>query len=139
MIAGPFKFRIVNVGHNHEVSRHRTERHAEVALKIRRRKNPDQTYLVEPIGPEHRTDCYDYMILRRMVPPIPRPTPVGRGDTLQALILCANQMAVGDAVVLSNSEAQTFRVILAAQGFLCVTDGYRCPQRTKLLAFKLAK
>lgn len=78
---------------------------------------------------------YSNAIISGMTPPIGRPL---KRTSLDQLIEIANQMKVGDAVPLTLSEAQTFRVILAAQGFKCFTDGYRCQQRGKILAFKLA-
>lgn len=58
---------------------------------------------------------------------------------LDALIECANTMQVGDSIMLSNSEAQIMRYILAAQGFIALTDGWRSPDRTKTLVFKLSR
>lgn len=57
--------------------------------------------------------------------------------SLDKLVLLAQQMEVGEAVELDYSEAQTFRIVLAGQGFDCITDGYNTQSPGKLLAFKL--
>jgi hypothetical protein len=59
-------------------------------------------------------------------------------STLIGLVKLAKQMEVGDAVLLRSSEAQTFRIILAALDFRCVTDGWNSSDPTRVLAFKLA-
>jgi hypothetical protein len=46
-------------------------------------------------------------------------------------------MEPGDAVLLTMSEAQIMRYILVAQGFDCATDGYRSPDKPRILVFKL--
>jgi hypothetical protein len=46
-------------------------------------------------------------------------------------------MEEGDAVELTQAEAQTFRVILEALGNSCVSDGWRCKTVGKTLVFKL--
>jgi len=68
------------------------------------------------------------------------PIPKGRGSreqTLKNLITLANTMNVGDAVELSLSETNTFRTVLRTLGYECITDGWRCPNPTKILAFKV--
>lgn len=77
-----------------------------------------------------------YEVIHSLQPPLGRPQ---RRKSLDALVEVANAMSVGDAVVLTLSEANVLRTILAAQGFSCVTDGYRCNAKGKLLVFKLAK
>ncbi len=75
-----------------------------------------------------------YDVLRGLRPPIGRPL---KRQSLIQLIELAKSMELGDAAVLTNSEAQVFRYILAGMGYLCLTDGYRCDVRGKTLAFKL--
>lgn len=60
-----------------------------------------------------------------------------RRKSFDDLLILAGDMEIGDAAVLTQAEAQTFRTILMAQGYRCVTDGYRCEVRGKTLAFKL--
>jgi hypothetical protein len=62
-----------------------------------------------------------------------------RRVVLDGLLVLADQMAVGDAVELRLAQAQQMRVILAAKGYECKTDGYSCRTRGKTLVFKLAK
>lgn len=75
-----------------------------------------------------------YTITRKLLPPSPRPV---KRTELDKLVALADAMRVGEAVLLSNCQAQTFRVILAAQGFMCLTDGYRSDDKSKIWAFKL--
>jgi len=70
----------------------------------------------------------------RWPPPIPRPRKRTRLDDLVSL---AKSMEPGDAVLLTMSEAQIMRYILVAQGFDCATDGYRSPDKPRILVFKL--
>ena len=65
-----------------------------------------------------------FRITNELRPPIGRPL---RRKSLDELVELSRIMTVGEAALLTNSQAQTFRVILAAQGFACVTDGYRSP------------
>jgi len=78
----------------------------------------------------------NYQVLSGLKAPIGRPV---KRQKLDDLIKLAQTMEVGDAAILSNSEAQSFRTILNALGFDCVTDGYRCEVRGKTLAFKLKR
>lgn len=73
-------------------------------------------------------------IRKGLRPPNGRPA---KRSKLPGLIALADRMEVGDAAVLSLSDSQTFRVVLAAKGFLCLTDGDHCEVRGKTLAFKL--
>ena len=75
-----------------------------------------------------------YEIIHNPTPPTPRKACRTHLDDLVSL---AKSMQPGEAVLLSNSDAQTFRVIMAAQGFKCATDGWRSNDRSKLLTFKL--
>lgn len=77
-----------------------------------------------------------YRIIEGLRPPIMRPPHRTKLDDLIAL---AASMKSGEAAVLTESEAQTFRVILNAQGFDCATDGWRCDERGKTLIFKLPR
>ena len=65
-----------------------------------------------------------FRITYQLKPPVGRPV---RRTSLDDLVDLANIMVVGGAALLTQSQAQTFRIILAAQGFHCVTDGYRSP------------
>lgn len=78
----------------------------------------------------------NYKIITGMQPPTTRDL---KRTKLDALVSLAKDMSVGDAAILTTSEAQIFRYILTAQGFMCLTDGWRCPDRTKTLAFKLQR
>lgn len=89
----------------------------------------------DPIGAHAPPESVmEYTVTRGLQPPVARGE---RRYKLTALIDLAKQMRVGDAVALRLSEAQTFRIILAALGYECVTDGYRCKEPGKTLAFKL--
>ena len=77
-----------------------------------------------------------YNIIKGMAPPNMRPS---RQVNLDNLVNLAREMQVGDAVSLRLSEANQFRIILAAQGFECRTDGWRCTVPGKILAFKLLR
>ena len=68
---------------------------------------------------------------------IPTGRPAKR-QNLNALVALAREMQPGDAVALRLSDANVMRIILVAQGFDCVTDGYACTERGKILVFKLA-
>jgi len=78
----------------------------------------------------------NYQIVKGLSEPTARPL---SRNSLDDLIELAKTMDTGDAAVLSLSEVQTFRIILVAQNFRCVTDGFRCKVHGKTLAFKLAK
>ena len=78
-----------------------------------------------------------YRIVVGMSPPVAS-RPLTR-NSLDGLIELAKKMDRGDAAILSQSEVQTFRIILIALGFRCITDGYRCDVVGKTLAFKLSK
>lgn len=71
-------------------------------------------------------------------PPPPRPP---KRTDLDQLVLLAQHMKVGDAVLLRPSTSQVFRTILVAQGFDCITDGYRSKphERPCVWTFKLAR
>lgn len=71
-----------------------------------------------------------------MEPPAGRPDKTIRSK-LPGLIATAKEMALGDCVELTLSEAGTFRIILLAMGYECRTDGWRCKTRGKILAFKM--
>ncbi len=75
-----------------------------------------------------------YKIVTGLKPPSGRPT---RRTALDGLIELAKHMKVGDAVMLRLSEANQLRIILAAQGWLCLTDGYACPDKRYIYAFKV--
>ena len=60
-----------------------------------------------------------------------------RRTKLDGLVALANQMEVGDAAEMLPTDAQTFRIILAAQGFRCVSDGWNQERRVTLI-FKLS-
>jgi hypothetical protein len=77
-----------------------------------------------------------YQIISGLKEPIGRPI---KRTSLDDLIELAREMKVGDAVPLTLSESQTFRVILNALGYRCLTDGYRCEVPGKILTFKLSK
>ena len=77
-----------------------------------------------------------FQIVKGLKAPLGRPL---RRGILDDLIELAESMAVGDAVMLRLSEANQFRIILAAQGWLCLTDGYACPDKRRVYAFKLWK
>ncbi len=74
-------------------------------------------------------------IRKNLRPPNGRPS---RRVKLNDLIALAERMEVGDAAVLSLSDSQLLRVILAAKGYLCITDGDHCEVKGKTLAFKLS-
>ena len=67
-----------------------------------------------------------FRITSDLKPPLVRPF---KRTSLDELVELASIMSIGEAALLTNSQAQTFRVILAAQGFLCVTDGWRTPDK----------
>jgi hypothetical protein len=77
-----------------------------------------------------------FQIVKGLKVPLGRPPRRGILDDLVAL---AEEMRVGDAAMLRLSEANQFRIILAAQGWLCLTDGYACPDKRFVYAFKLWK
>lgn len=67
-------------------------------------------------------------------------SPPGHGKVrtkLDDLIALAHEMQPGEAVALTLSESQQMRVILAAMGYDCVTDGWNCPDHAKTHVFKL--
>jgi hypothetical protein len=77
----------------------------------------------------------DYKIIKGHKSPAARPA---HRKVLNELVALASRMEVGDAVALKLSDAQLLRIILAAQGFDCVTDGWHCEENGKTLVFKLA-
>ena len=80
-----------------------------------------------------------YTVTKGRQPRLGRPQ---RRVSLDRLLALADKMETGDAVLLTSSEAQTFRTILAAKGFDCVTDGYASPDTEyprRTCVFKLAK
>jgi len=80
----------------------------------------------------------NYQVRHDLKPHSGRPL---RRTALDGLVELASSMKVGDAAFLTNSEAQTFRIILAAQGFHCVSDGYLSPGGSypaRTWVFKLA-
>jgi len=78
-----------------------------------------------------------YQTTQGLQPPATRrPT---KRQSLDDLVMLANGMEINEAALLTLSEAQTFRVILAAQGFNCVTDGYRSPPGRRIWCFKITR
>lgn len=84
-----------------------------------------------------------YRIIKGLTPPSGRDA---RRTKLDDLIILAGEMEIGDAALMTSAESQTFRVVLAAQGFACVTDGYASHRfnvdkmegdLSKILVFKL--
>ncbi len=67
----------------------------------------------------------------------PKRRPLIHRTSLDDLIHVAKNMECGDCVALK--EANTMRIILNTLGFDCVTDGWNCPDRTKVYVFKLQK
>jgi hypothetical protein len=64
----------------------------------------------------------NYEIAKNLRRPKSRPS---RRKSLDDLVALAKRMRAGHAALLPFSEVQTFRIILAAQGYACVSDGYR--------------
>ena len=77
-----------------------------------------------------------FQVVKGLKVPLGRPS---RRGVLDDLIELAESMAVGDAAMLRLSEANQFRIILAAQDWLCLTDGYACQDKRFIYAFKLCK
>ena len=76
-----------------------------------------------------------YRIVKGLKPHPQRPK---RRTVLDRLLALSREMEVGDAAHMCLSDAQQFRIILAAQGFDCVSDGYRSEVANMTLVFKLA-
>jgi hypothetical protein len=77
----------------------------------------------------------DFKVFTGLRPPVKRS--VWRRTTLAPLIELAQAMQVGEAALLTLSQAQQLRQILTAQGYACASDGWRSPERGKALVFKL--
>ena len=70
--------------------------------------------------------------------PRPKELPAWDSFTADQKKILSREMEVGDAAHMCLSDAQQFRIILAAQGFDCVSDGYRSEVTGMTLVFKLA-
>ena len=76
-----------------------------------------------------------YEIIKGLSSPAPS-HPLQR-TSLDDLVTLAKRMEVGDAVHLTPSGAQTFRIILIALGFCCEFDTLRNKEHGMILVFKL--
>ena len=84
-------------------------------------------------------DKMDYVIHKGIAPPVGRPE-LRRRRKVMDMVRLARHMEIGDCVELTLSDANTFRTVMVAlgQGVMCVTDGWRCKTRGKILAFKVS-
>ena len=80
------------------------------------------------------TEYQGYAIAHGMLPHAGRPA---KGSSMRTLIALAKHMRCGQAVLLSYSDMNTFRTILAAQGYSCVSDAYQSSVTGKTWVFKL--